>query len=414
MSRIIDQVQLQCKRFERGCEISRKIKSRNTDVESLKRLHSSPRGRITGFSVASRRRLREYLASARPACIPATSGYFTMGVCLTIPNSLGNLDELQERHFSEVFRKSFRCWYNAIVKLHPLVGMIWRVELQKSRMPHVHLVAYLPFIDDWVDSSGKEFDGSKIVFENFFGRVSRKPFVIRWSNNGRPLSVPRFCADARRLWLKQLEKNNLKTEQSEVRSVDCRIIRSDCSVHYLCDHESKHKQDQLGWQGRQWGIINGSALAFVESAPVALSKHQQGLFSRCYARLQAQRLASLKPLSKAEFRRLVGSIRLRYSCDHVRASGASLFGLRVQSAGDFANAADKPTSETMRNYSRIDYRPLRVSVCSRFGGVMPLADFFELVHGDTFEAVRDPLLARHDALVARLSSPLVQGELALH
>lgn len=414
MPRIIDQVQVQCKRFERGCEISRKIQSCNADVESLKRLHSSPRGRITGFSVASRRRLREYLASARPACIPATSGYFTMGVCLTIPNSLGNLDDVQERHFADVFRKAFYTWYHALVKLHPHVGMIWRVELQKSRMPHVHLVAYLPWIDDWVDPFGNQFDGFQIVWENFFGRGSDKPFVIRWSNKGRPLSVPCFCADARRLWLKQLEKNNLKTKQSEVRAVDCRIIRSDCSVHYLCDHESKHKQAQLGWQGRQWGIINGSALVFVESAPIVLSKHQQGRFSRCYARLQAQRLASRKRLSKAEFCRLVGSIRRRYSCDHVRASGASLSGLRVQSAGDFANVADHPTSETMRNYSRIDYRPLRVSDYSHFGGVMPLADFFELVHGDTFEAVRDPLLVKHDALVVRLSRPLVQGELALH
>lgn len=145
----------------------------------------SKRGVISNFSVASRRRLREYLASARPACTPANNHYFTMGVCLTMPNSLGNLDDVQERHFADVFRNSFRCWYNAIVKLHPHVGMIWRVELQKSRMPHVHLVAYLPWIDNWVDPSGNEFDGSHIVWENFFGRFADKPFVIRWSNKGR-------------------------------------------------------------------------------------------------------------------------------------------------------------------------------------------------------------------------------------
>ncbi len=43
-----------------------------------------------------------------------------------------------------------------------------------------------------------------------------------------------------------------------------RNLRSlDSATKYLApelDHESKHKQEQLGWKGRQWGIINRDAI----------------------------------------------------------------------------------------------------------------------------------------------------------
>jgi len=36
----------------------------------------------------------------------------------------------------------------------------------------------------------------------------------------------------------------------------CDPLNSDASfAKYIADHSSKHKRDQLGWKGRQWGII---------------------------------------------------------------------------------------------------------------------------------------------------------------
>ena len=57
-------------------------------------------------------------------------------------------------------------------------------------------------------------------------------------------------------------------------------------IGYLCDHESKHKQAQLGWQGRQWGVVGRSNLDFDGKvvATATYIEHKQA--ARQYRRLQ--------------------------------------------------------------------------------------------------------------------------------
>lgn len=429
MGKIIDQVHVRCKEFLRGCQISRTVdhKGQRKGLDRA-REQGKTRGCITGFSVYSRRRLRELLASARPRL---ECDYHVLGMCLTVPNRFGKLDDVRADQYAEVFRKMFNAWQCAFVKHFPDVGMVWRVELQRSRMPHVHIVAYVPLgdLDEFTDPSGHVFQDPGKVFDKYLPPVplpgrrnSFKPVRFSWKH-----PVPSFAFDARRLWLKQLERNGLISDAALVRSVDCMVLKSDSSIHYLCDHESKRKQAQLGWQGRQWGVINRSALVTVESAPFDISKQHIGKLSKIIARLKAERQTkhtkhqgkSIKELSKT-FRRL-------FCVDSVRSSlqPSDLSSLRLRS-GDLGNLLDAPTSDTLRNFSLIEYRPILLPVWTKDFELRPfksrtfqrpgdisLADFIRLVCDGFFDPVPDPLLAAHDALVSRLSAPLVQGVLGV-
>ena len=436
MGKIIDSVRVRCKTFVRGCEISRKGVMHKGIARGLaqSQKEGKKRGKVTTFSAESRRRLRECLASARPR---GNCDYHVVGMCLTVPNHLGKLDDSTASKYADTFRVMFHAWAVAFVKHYKDVGMVWRVELQKSRMPHVHLVAYVPLggLDDFTSPDGDTYDGAKTVYENYLVgirfahfRQNFKPVRFSWKHG-----VPTFAYTARRLWLKQLEHYGLNTPAASVRSVDCMVIKSDNAIHYLCDHESKRKQEQLGWQGRQWGILNIQALVFEETAPIELDIHHSGKFARIMARIEASRIASRSNLSPIQAKRLFKSLRLRYCVDSVRTSlePKDLSALRVP-VGYLGNALDAPTSDTLRNYSRIEYRPIGMPFFStpsairdvpfpslvdwnsdRYGE-MTIPELVKRVRSGFFEPlVRDPLLVQYDALAVRLQRPLVQGVLAL-
>lgn len=353
-----------------------------------------------------------------------------------MPNHLGELDDDTASKYAETFRQMFNAWACAFVYNFQDVGMVWRVELQKSRMPHVHLVAYVPYgdLDEFTSPSGDVYNNEQFVYEKLLPRIRSsyirntwKPVRFSWKHG-----VPSFAYTARRLWLKQLESHGLNTPAAVVRSVDCMVIKSDHAIHYLCDHESKRKQDQLGWQGRQWGILNRQALVFEESVPLELTLKQSARFAWIMSRIEARRIASRSKLSIIEEKRLVESLRRRYCVDSVRTSFKvdSLASLRIR-PGDLCNALDTPTSDTLRNYSRIEYRPIvmphfathdslrdvpfrsRVDWSSERYAEMTVPELCQRLHSGFFEPCPDPLLAKHDALVARLSRPLVQGVLSL-
>lgn len=430
MGKIIDHVHVRCKQFLRGCQISRITDNHKGSCIGLERVREQgkTRGDITGFSVHSRQRLRAILASARPRL---ECDYHVLGMCLTVPNRFGNLDDALADQYAEVFRKMFHAWQCAFVKHFPDVGMVWRVELQRSRMPHVHIVAYVPYgdLDEFTDPSGHVFQDPGMVYDKYLPPVpvpglrnSFKPVRFSWKH-----PVPSFAFVARRLWLKQLESNSLISDAAFVRSVDCMVLKSDSSIHYLCDHESKRKQAQLGWQGRQWGVINRAALVTVESAPFDIQKKHIGKLSKIIARLEAERQTKHTQHQVKSIKELSKSLRRRYCVDSVRSSllPSDLSSLRLR-CGDLGNVLDAPTSDTLRNFSRIEYRPILLPVWTKDFELRPfksrtfqrpgdisLADFIRLLCDGFFDPVTDPLLARHDALVSRLSSPLVQGVLSL-
>ena len=160
------------------------------------------RGSVLGFSLASRRRLRRWLLSK---CVAGCTMY---GVTLTVPRP----DDMS--NVCDKFRNVFHRFRVSWVRCFPRCGFVWRVELQRSRVPHLHLISY---------------HDSPVSSSDYLG--------LWFSSLSTDFLIPSLSAFARRGVLVELLDGSIN------------------SYRYICDHGSKAKQDQLGWIGRQWGII---------------------------------------------------------------------------------------------------------------------------------------------------------------
>lgn len=283
------------KEYERGVELKR-ITRRDERFLTVRKLDMPPRGKIDDFSLHARRRMREALASARPL---EKGRYELLGLCLTIPNQEGDLSREQQLFWEKEYRRLFELWTHRIRYAFPRVGWIWRVELTQHKMPHVHLVGFVP----WAEFTDVHQEGGGYTEEYLYSKFNdwcpiRLPlgpdsghgnYVFRWrlSKSGRGC-WPSVVWEARRAWLELLATSTAFSdglpEAATVRAVDARVL-TEC-VHYLCDHASKSKQAQLGWRGKQWGFINKPALVFEEVAPFDLSNHLASrlcrILERCF------------------------------------------------------------------------------------------------------------------------------------
>lgn len=191
------------------------------------------KGDIGGFSKASRLRFRRLLASARPV----DDTFTPWGVCLTIPGPVIT----QERA-----AKLWHSWStNNCRRSFADYPMIWRVELQVRRQPHWHLVMFVP--------KGRA------------GALMRSDYGDEWCRFVRSSLAVNGC----------LPWSEMTDYGFDTRGVRWQRLRSvgGGSADYLAptlDHETKRKQDQLGWRGRQWGIINRSRLTSSGSDVVSL------------------------------------------------------------------------------------------------------------------------------------------------
>lgn len=207
-------------------------------------------GDITGFSPNSRRRLRTALALAQLRCAGVT-----FGVTLTIPGDILTPDQVRV------------LWYDLIrhefPRTFPHSGLIWRIELQQRKQAHWHCVAYLASEDCSV--KGLSADVSEAV----------------------------LAEDFKRLWRSLVFKLVPHTNWSEAtlfgffeHGADVQRLQGSAIVGYVCDHESKSKQAQLGWQGRQWGIVSRRNLDFEGSTVDEVTADQHKKAARQFRRLQ--------------------------------------------------------------------------------------------------------------------------------
>jgi len=126
-------------------------------------------------------------------------------------------------------------------------GAIWRVELQRRKAPHVHAVIYAPsvLIRRMEDVPGE-------IIKGFWHRAI------------------------------EVEKSSFSEQKY---SANYQLCDDPEWIVYLAGHASKHKESQLGWLGKQWGIWNRSL--FVSRLPLFASEMTVGaswLFWRTYQR----------------------------------------------------------------------------------------------------------------------------------
>lgn len=198
--------------YSRGLEQFRLPTSTNVPACVAKGVY---RGAIRGFSAHSSLRLRRLLLHSR-----LVTSYWMYGVTLTLPwksISLGSALAAYRAAFNR-FSMSFKFRF-------PNSAMVFRHELQTRRMPHCHIVLY---------ASVDDFD----TYDN----------------------VHYITSEFGRLWLLaikcQMYGGSLVGFARYSVKVDKFIGDSMAAYRYLCDHTSKHKISQLGYQGKQWGIVN--------------------------------------------------------------------------------------------------------------------------------------------------------------
>lgn len=209
------------------------------------------RGDIRGFSRHSALRLRETLHR------------FTVRDCLvfsftfTVPWAVKFFDgrfDLYKDCWSS-FRHHFRFWF-------PNSAIVFRHEMQQRRVPHTHAVVYVSVADLPVVSSGDAF----IEFVTAFVFNRLQIFWVKALQD--TISPGRF----------QAFLDN---------GVSCsRVYDKITLMRYVADHTSKHKEGQLGYRGKQWGIIGRDNLICDKTYRVEFSTQAaMARFSRFVRRL---------------------------------------------------------------------------------------------------------------------------------
>ena len=178
------------------------------------------RGEIKSFSSRSRLRLRQILASSKLVGSPL--GVF--GVTLTLPWKEYESDKVNDDYkvvwnrFQTYFKRKFI--YSSIVFRH---------ELQLRGVPHSHAILYLS------EKDCVSFENLQAILLSLWGAA------FLWDFRGGSAS-----GFARRgVVVERLENNQ-------------------AMIRYITDHTSKKKKSQLGYKGRQWGIINKANLETIK------------------------------------------------------------------------------------------------------------------------------------------------------
>lgn len=211
------------------------LKMQNARQAGMRRLNfgdkqGRPKGsRLYGkFSRNSALNLRRKLA-----CLPSEL-FRLWGVTLTIPAQCYQGVE-DFRRLWNVFTHDVSVHIRGVYggSYSPDVGFVWRIELTSGqnegqvKTPHLHLVA--------------------------------------WTN--APSDVLQLVAD----WCSAVERHfGLKrgSLDCQVAGLATELTSCQAAFQYVANHNSKHKRDQLGWPGRQWGVFYGTRENRRRMAPI--------------------------------------------------------------------------------------------------------------------------------------------------
>lgn len=189
------------------------------------------RGKIEGFSSKAAARLRHFLLTE------GAEGLL-WDLTLTIPG------DISPDEWYKLQRRLFKRWERAGF------AIVWRVELQKRKVPHLHCIAWTP--------SGMPAEArNKLIYQAWWWSL---PEEKRWADGA---------------WAHCCHVKGPYTD----------IEQSPKWLAYIAAHAGKRKKEQLGWKGKQWGIVNRKL--FSPRSPmldVDLSAGQEKLFKRTVSR----------------------------------------------------------------------------------------------------------------------------------
>lgn len=202
------------------------------------------RGKISGLSEHAAARLREFLMTME---VPGREPW---AVTLT-KRVLVRPEEWRSLWMR--FRQRLRCC---------LTAAVYRVELQRRLQPHIHAVAWLlPWPEGDVTADQAEFA---------FVKENRDVWFHGWLNTITPAG-----ADGKRIY-----------DRAEyLHASHMRPVENSGWAVYQALHHAKGKREQLGWIGKQWGVIGRAFFRRRVAVQLELNLSQYWRFRRVMVRL---------------------------------------------------------------------------------------------------------------------------------
>ena len=227
------------------------------------------RGEIVEFSRHARKRLQNALLMLNPP-----SGWVRFGLCVTVP---AQCDDWQDDWLKTVKR----FWDYLSRNIVDFAG-IYRVELQQRGMPHMHIVMFSS-ASHWQLAAGLAMEAWRNSLDG-------------WKIDGKRVSDG---------WI-----NGVTAQPQEITYAN--------SFRYLYDHESKQKQAQLGYKGKQWGVFARKWLSsdiervdLTEAQRIALYRILRKWSKKFYKGKNRGRLTRIRPESASYNVPLSEELKLR-------------------------------------------------------------------------------------------------------
>lgn len=295
------------------------------------------RGKISGFSHHSAKRMRTALLySEIPDCLH-------FAVTLTVP-WLGKDENGQYVHtkrlssgktvrsgdysgYYDEWRSTVLRFRMAFARAFPRSASIYRNEVQGRGAPHMHLLCYIAREDErnalgayGYDWRGKEAPrggcraplpavsagGGSAAAESGAASVASSEPSLRAVSEADVFFEVVFAEIVRKLWVRSVWDMHGGTGWAfaDGKAFHCVCFetskrRSSDMAKYISDHATKHKREQLGYVGKQWGYISRKNLV---QSWLAEARFDSELHHAIFLRLLRRYCGYNSPVRKPQFR----------------------------------------------------------------------------------------------------------------
>lgn len=194
------------------------------------------RGRVTGFSDASRKRLQRKLASVNEGCVVAHRHFLT----LTYPGQYPACGREWKRHLDTFIKR--------LMREYDVQALVWKLEPQKRLAPHYHLLVFasMPVDRSWVAFAWYDIVGSgrpeHLKAGTQCDRIKSWRGVLSYASKylGKVVQsgdLPNFWCDAGRWWgvrgelpIEEITTCLTRQEGFKVRRVIRKMVERRCGI----------------------------------------------------------------------------------------------------------------------------------------------------------------------------------------